>query len=143
MQGTVLALATTVFYQAKWQQEFSPALTSDAIFHAAGGDVTCDMMQGTYYGNYYWGDHFSAVGKPMEMLLLTAVAFIPPESSHAANALVSFACAMQVEAFRKARGYAYASTMCIGNLRSCMESLRPGKRSRPCVHWPRSSKSVH
>lgn len=22
-QGTVLALATTVFYQAKWQQEFS------------------------------------------------------------------------------------------------------------------------
>ena len=65
-QGTVLALATTVFYQAKWQQEFSPALTSDAIFYAAGGNVTCDMMQGTYYGNYYWGDHFSAVGKPME-----------------------------------------------------------------------------
>ena len=45
-QGTVLALATTVFYQAKWQQEFSPALTRDAIFHAAGGDLTCDMMQG-------------------------------------------------------------------------------------------------
>lgn len=64
-QGTVLALATTVFYQAKWQQEFSPALTSDAIFHAAGGEMTCDMMQGTYYGDYYWGDCFSAVGKPM------------------------------------------------------------------------------
>ncbi len=30
-----------------------------------------------------------------------------------ANALVSFACAMQVQTFRKVRGHAYASTMCI------------------------------
>lgn len=64
-QGTVLALATTVYYQAKWQQEFSPAQTVEAAFHAAGGNVTCDMMQGTYYGDYYWGDRFSAVGKPL------------------------------------------------------------------------------
>jgi len=40
-----------------------------------------------------------------------------------ANAMVSFACAMQVQAFRKVNGYAFASTMCIGNLRSGMESL--------------------
>ena len=39
------------------------------------------------------------------------------------NALVSFACAMQVQAFRKVNGYAFASTMCIGNLRSGMDSL--------------------
>ena len=32
--------------------------------------------------------------------------------------LVSFSCAMQVQTFRKVGGYSYASTMCIGNLRS-------------------------
>ncbi len=40
-----------------------------------------------------------------------------------ANAIVSFACAMQVQAFRKVNGYAFASTMCIGDLRSGMEAL--------------------
>ena len=40
-----------------------------------------------------------------------------------ANALVSFACAMQVQTFRKVNGYAFASTMCIGNMRSGMDSL--------------------
>ena len=37
--------------------------------------------------------------------------------------LVSFACSMQVQTFRKVNGYGYASTMCIGNLRSGTESL--------------------
>ena len=37
--------------------------------------------------------------------------------------LVSFSCAMQVQTFRKVNGYGYASTMCIGNLRSGTESL--------------------
>ena len=40
-----------------------------------------------------------------------------------ANAIVSFSCAMQVQTFRKVNGYAYASTMCIGNMRSGMEAL--------------------
>ena len=40
-----------------------------------------------------------------------------------ANMIVSFACAMQVQTFRKVHGYGYASTMCIGNLRSGTESL--------------------
>lgn len=30
---------------------------------------------------------------------------------------------MQVQSFRKVNGYAFASTMCIGNLRSGMDSL--------------------
>lgn len=47
----------------------------------------------------------------------------PNEMDLLANAMVSFACAMQVQAFRKVNGYAFASTMCIGNLRSGMESL--------------------
>ena len=62
-----------------------------------------------------------------EIILLFAVGFFPVRLNLFANALVSFSCAMQVQTFRKVNGYAFASTMCIGNLRSCMESL--------CVPW--------
>ena len=58
-----------------------------------------------------------------EGLLLFLVGFLPQEQNLLANAIVSFACAMQVQAFRKVNGYAFASTMCIGNLRSGMDSL--------------------
>ena len=58
-----------------------------------------------------------------EIVLLFAVGFFPAGWDIGANALVSFACAMQVQAFRKVHGYPFASTMCIGNLRSGMDSL--------------------
>ena len=58
-----------------------------------------------------------------EIALLFVVGFFPAAWDIGANALVSFACAMQVQAFRKVHGYPFASTMCIGNMRSGMESL--------------------
>lgn len=58
-----------------------------------------------------------------EIILLFAVGFLPQEVNTLANALVSFVCAMQVQTFRKVRGHAYASTMCIGNMRSGTEAL--------------------
>ena len=59
----------------------------------------------------------------IEILLLLSVGFMPEKWNLTANALVSFSCAMQVQAFRKVNSYAFASTMCIGNLRSGMEAL--------------------
>lgn len=58
-----------------------------------------------------------------EMILLFAVGFIPHRLDLIANALVSFVCAMQIQTFPKVRGHAYASTMCIGNMRNAVESL--------------------
>jgi len=58
-----------------------------------------------------------------EIVLLFAVGFLPQEQNMAANMLVSFVCAMQVQTFRKVRGHAYASTMCIGNMRSGTDAL--------------------
>ena len=58
-----------------------------------------------------------------EIVLLFIVGFLPQEVNTFANALVSFVCAMQVQTFRKVRGHAYASTMCIGNMRSGTEAL--------------------
>ena len=65
----------------------------------------------------------------VEMVVLAAVALLPVTWNVAANMLVSFSCAMQVQTFRKVHGYGYASTMCIGNLRSGTESLSQYLRS--------------
>ena len=62
--------------------------------------------------------HWRQIVLIMEISLLFAVAFIPSNLQFLANALVSFVCAMQVQAFYKVEGNSYASTMCIGNLRS-------------------------
>lgn len=59
----------------------------------------------------------------IEIALLFIVGFLPEKWNLLANAMVSFSCAMQVQAFRKVNGYAFASTMCIGNMRSGMDSL--------------------
>ena len=56
----------------------------------------------------------------IEIGLLLFVGFLPGSFRLSANALVSFACAMQVQAFRKVSSYAFASTMCIGNMRRCL-----------------------
>ena len=61
-----------------------------------------------------------------EIGLLLGVGFLPSSWDAPANALVSFTCAMQVQAFRKVNGSAYASTMCIGNLRSGVPVLEEG-----------------
>ena len=66
----------------------------------------------------------------LEIIILAGVAFIPTSYNMLANALVSMACAMQVQSFRKVNGYPYASTMCIGNLRSGTDSFSVFLRSR-------------
>ncbi|MFA6776415.1 MAG: YoaK family protein, partial [Sphaerochaetaceae bacterium] len=53
----------------------------------------------------------------IEIAILFSVGFIPQKLNPLANALVSFVCALQVQTFRKVKGNAYATTMCIGNLR--------------------------
>ena len=58
-----------------------------------------------------------------EIVILAVVALLPQQYSWAANVLVSFTCALQVESFRKLRGRAFATTMCTGNLRSGTELL--------------------
>ena len=67
--------------------------------------------------------HWRQIILLIEILMLALVGFIPLEFNMIANMLVSFSCAMQVQTFRKVHGYGYASTMCIGNLRSGTESL--------------------
>lgn len=59
-----------------------------------------------------------------EILCLIAVFFIPyGKLDFVANALITFSCAMQYQAFRRVKGLPFASTMCTGNLRSGTDAI--------------------
>ena len=58
-----------------------------------------------------------------EIFLLVCVGLLPHTMDVAANILLSFACAMQVNTFRKFCGLPSATTMCIGNMRSAASLL--------------------
>ena len=59
----------------------------------------------------------------LEISLLIAVGFMPQSLNVPANIIISFVCAVQVQSFRMLRGNAYATTMCIGNLKSAVNML--------------------
>lgn len=63
---TVIALASTIYFRAKWGSEFSESKTADGIFHAPDGDVTHKFMHETMESTYYAADSFAAVGKYLE-----------------------------------------------------------------------------
>jgi uncharacterized membrane protein YoaK (UPF0700 family) len=54
----------------------------------------------------------------IEMLSMLIAGFLPANLHIVANSLLSFSCAMQVTVFNRMEGLTFASTMCIGNLRS-------------------------
>ena len=74
--------------------------------------------------------HWRQIIVMIEMISLIIVGFLPIEMNMVANMIVSFSCAMQVQTFRKVHGFGYASTMCIGNLRSGTESLSQYLRTK-------------
>lgn len=82
---TVLALATTVNYQAQWINEFSEKGNVQRVFHGASSDTSATFMQQELpYGRYYWSDSFGAVGLGLEdgstMWLFLPDEGITPES---------------------------------------------------------------
>lgn len=79
-------------------------------------------IQHIFFKNYK-KIHWRQIVLAFEIVILLAVGFIPINLNILANALISFVAAMQVQTFRKLRGNAYASTMCIGNMRSGAEAL--------------------
>lgn len=67
--------------------------------------------------------HWRQIVLLMEIIALTVSSFFNEELNLVANSLISFSCALQVQAFRSTHGYPYASTMCIGNMRSGVSAL--------------------
>lgn len=63
---TVIALASTIYFRAKWGSQFSKSKTADGVFHAPDGDVTHEFMHETMESTYYAADNFAAVGKYLQ-----------------------------------------------------------------------------
>ncbi len=61
-EDAVLTLASTVYLQSKWSDEFSPGNNTKDTFHAPSGDRTVEYMnKKLYQTTYFWGDSFGAV----------------------------------------------------------------------------------
>lgn len=90
---TILALATTINFHAKWHNEFSQSRTDEGVFHAVDGDVNCDFMHQGGARNYYWGEQFSAVSQPFESA--GAMWFILPDEGVSVDQLLQDGQAME------------------------------------------------
>ncbi len=59
---TIMALYSTLYFQAKWSDEFSKSKNTEGVFHMQDGDTQAVYMNKKLKQmNYYWGENFSAV----------------------------------------------------------------------------------
>lgn len=135
VRGEVFANAQTgnivLFGNHLASREWSPALRylAPVIAFVVGVYVT-EHIKDVYKGRSGRFLHWRQIVVLMEIMLLLSVGFLPQSLNMAANMVVSFVCALQVNSFRKIQESPYASTMCIGNLRSAAELLYKYRHSR-------------
>ncbi len=61
-----LAIVSTVFFEAAWDDEFKEKDNENAVFHSVDGAEECTFMKSTDMGMYYWGENYSAVYKSFD-----------------------------------------------------------------------------
>ena len=116
--GNVVLMSTN-FMTGKWEEGLKYLFP---ILAFALGVLVADLIQKKF--KYFKKIHWRQGILLFEIIILFAVGFMPKSMDTVAAVIVSFSCAMQVQTFRKVRGYSYASTMCIGNLRSGTAAVR-------------------
>ncbi|ESE31325.1 hypothetical protein HMPREF9089_00139 [Eubacterium brachy ATCC 33089] len=67
--------------------------------------------------------HWRQVSILIEAVIIILVAFVPVGENQLANSLTSLACGIQVESFRRIHNRNIATAMCVGNMRTAVESL--------------------
>lgn len=120
--GNFLLIGINIFHN-NWEAAFRYIMPVSAF---TIGIIIADMAR--YYISHKLKDqmnwlHWRQGVLVVEMLCLTIVAFLPQELNSLANGLISLACGIQMTAFKKVRGHAIATTMCIGNLRAGTEYM--------------------
>lgn len=85
------------------------------------GIIVSDVLR--HYFKKNTSLHWRQIAVGAECIILFAVGFLNQGQNPLANAMVSFACGIQVESFRKVNGSAAATTMCIGNLRTGVQTF--------------------
>lgn len=122
--GNILFIGISL-YSGQWDQVIH------YLFPVAGftlGIFISETIHSTRLHPVHWKQTILVA----EACLLMLVPFIPQDLL--ANSLTSFVCGMQVQTFRKLRGHPFATTMCIGNLRSGTVSMVAWLRDRNPRH---------
>ena len=66
-EAQVLAIASTIYFQSKWADEFRSSDNTQGVFHAVTGDIDATFMhKKEYHMFYYWGEDFGAVQMHLE-----------------------------------------------------------------------------
>ncbi|HWA71852.1 MAG TPA: serpin family protein [Polyangiaceae bacterium] len=78
---TRLVLTNAIYFKANWLQQFKPADTQDAVFHAASAERTVPMMHKTLDANYVEGDGFQAVALPYLSPTVQMLLILPSEGN--------------------------------------------------------------
>ena len=74
-----LMLVNALAMDAQWSAPFDPAATAEDAFHAAGGDVTVQMMHQTAYFDYAEKDGMQILRLPYQQGNLEMWIVLPPE----------------------------------------------------------------
>lgn len=131
-----VVLMSEHFIMGEWKQGLGYLLP---LFAFILGVFVAEQMQNRssfcHATRLYWRQNILL----FEIFILFAVGFIPKSLNTLAAVLVSFACSMQVQSFRTVKEYAYASTMCIGNLRSGTAALSVYMREGNKEHLRRAA----
>lgn len=87
-EDAVLTLASTVYLQSKWGDQFNPAKNTVDAFHAPSGDVSVTFMNKKLYQTYYyWGDSWGAVSLGLKNG--TRMWFILPDADKSVDDVLS------------------------------------------------------
>lgn len=127
--GNIVLLGVNLTEQ-NWSQAFYYLMP---VLSFVSGILVCEIIQ----TRFKWKQrlHWRQMIVLIEIFCLVLAGLLPsPLSDTPVNIMVSFVCALQVEAFRKMNGNAYASTMCTGNLRSASQQLYLYITTRKKVH---------
>ena len=77
--NTVLALASTICFKARWYDEFSPQHNTEGVFKTANGDVNVTYMNQNGMGCGYFGEQFTAVSLGLDDGACDMYFFLPDE----------------------------------------------------------------
>lgn len=120
-----VVLMTQHFMLGEWSTAFHYLLPLAAFIL---GVMAAEMISDRYRESKRI--HWRQIILIIEILILFIAGFMPQSLNSLSTMLISFSCAMQVQSFRKVNGFAYASTMCIGNMRSGTDNLSKFIRTR-------------
>lgn len=85
---SVMALYSTLYFQAKWSDEFSESKNTEDVFHAPEGDTRAVYMNKKLEQmDYYWGETFSAVN--LWLKNGSSMWFILPDEGKTVNDVLS------------------------------------------------------